>query len=132
MRYAPVGEAYRGMENYSPADVQQKDAPPPSVLSTIFVSLRDAWHIRRLPLVADSVVRGDGRQGWHLRVESCRPKPEWICPRTICFEERLYRVDAPYEAKPPRPFGYQLSALPPNEAARGILAYSPDEPLSGK
>lgn len=134
LKFVPGGEAYRGFEEYSPQDILRVTEKSASVFGDIFASLRDAYRLKRLPLVADTVTRSDGKEGWHLKVESCRPKPEWTFPRTICFEDQLYRVEAGYPASPPRPFGFRLLKLPDNEAARGILAYSPDEPIkqSGK
>jgi len=130
LRVAPAGTAYRGFQEFHPLAVlrvNQKEAS--GFLHALFGAALEAWRIRRLPLVEDTVIRGDGKQGWHLRVESCRPKPQWIYPRTICFEDKLYRMETAYQAQPPRPFGYNLKLLPPNEAARGVLPYSPDEPL---
>jgi hypothetical protein len=129
LRRVPAGEAYRGVENYGPEDVLRSAARRPSFLGSLFHGLREKYRILRLPLVADRVYRSDRRDGWHLRVESCRPKPEWTEGRTIRFERQVYRVVASYDAPPPRPFGYRLRLLPAGEIIRGGLDYSPDEPL---
>jgi len=89
----------------------------------------EEWRLSRLPLVPDFVFNGDGKEGWHLRVESCRPKPEWRIGRTIRYEGRLYRVLDACEATPERPFGFHLRLLYESEAARGPMDYTPDEPL---
>jgi hypothetical protein len=129
LRLPPRGEAYRGLEEYDPAAVTLSEPPRPHFLVAAFQDVLERWRIRRLPRVADIVFHADGREGWHLKVESCRPKPAWSLPRTIRFDGRLYRVEHSFPAKPPRPFGYLLRMLPENEAARGVLDYTPDEPL---
>jgi len=130
LRVSPPGAVYRGLEEIDPLAVMRVHQQESSgFLRQVFGPALEAWQMRRLPLVEDTAIRGDGKEGWHLRVESCRPKPQWVYPRTICFQDKLYRVEAAYQARPPRPFGYNLKLLPPNEAARGVLPYSPDEPL---
>lgn len=86
----------------------------------------------RVPLVADVATPGSKKDPWDLKVESCRRKPLWTPGRAIRFEDALYRVEASYESRPPRPFGYRLVLLPPSEVARGVLTYSPEEPLRGQ
>lgn len=129
LRRPPPGEAYRGVVNYDPGDVLRPEEKDPHFLVSYFRALGEKYRASRLPLVADVVRRGDGSQGWNLKIESCRPKPKWTPPRTIRFEDQLYRVESSYRAQPPRPFGYTLRFLPPHEAARGVLNYSPDDVL---
>jgi len=130
LRVSPPGVAFRGFEDYDPLAVTRVPGQESGGFFQLMIgSALQAWRIRRLPLVEDRVITGDGKQGWHLRVESCRPKPHWKYPRTISYKERLFRVESEYQSSEPRPFGYNLKLLPPNEAARGVLAYSPDEPL---
>ena len=129
LRCPSPGEVYRGVEDYDPEGLLREEEKAPHFLSGVAGALREKYRIAKLPLVADQVIRGDGSQGWHLRVESCRPKPMWTPPRTIRFADELYTVEGSYEAKPPRPFGYTLHRLRPHEAARGLLNYSPEDVL---
>lgn len=129
LRRVPTGEAHRGFEAYDPEAVTRPEAAAPGFFASVFGMARESYRLRRLPLVADRVTLGDGAQGWHLQVESCRLKPEWTYPRTIRYEDQLYRVEGSYQAQPPRPFGYRLRRLPEGEAVRGVLPYSPDTPL---
>ena len=131
LRRPPPGEAYRGVQPYDPEEVLSEEEAPATFWNAVFAPLRAKWRLAKLPPVADIVSRGDGSKGWHLKVESCRPKPMWTHGRTIRYEDVLYSVEGSYESKPPRPFGYALRFLPPNVAARGVLTYSPDEPLQG-
>jgi hypothetical protein len=132
LRRPAPGEVYRGMENYDPEEIVREAEEAPRFWGAVTVALREKIRIAQLPLVADRILRGDGSEGWHLRVESCRPKPMWTPPRTIRFEDQLYTVEGSYETNPPRPFGYTLHRLRPHEAARGLLNYSPDEVLRKK
>ena len=69
--------------------------------------------------------RGDGTQGWHLKVESFQAKPEWTPGRTIRFEEEMFHINETYRGSAARPFGYRLRKLKENEAARGVIDYWP-------
>jgi hypothetical protein len=132
LRRPPAGEAYRGVGEYDPEEVLRVEEEPPHFLASFFRGALEQRRLAKLPLVPDTVERGDGSQGWHLKVESCRPKPMWTPARTIRFEDTLYRVDGDYQGSAARPFGFRLCFLPPNEAARGVLDYSPDEILQEK
>jgi hypothetical protein len=129
LRRPPRGEAYRGVEQYDPQAILGSEAPRPNFLVAPFRAQVEKWRIARLSVVADFVFTGDGSEGWHLRVESCRSKPEWTPARTIRYEGRLYRVESSCQGTPQRPFGYRLRLLPEGEVARGVLTYTPDEPL---
>jgi len=128
LKHPPPGEAYRGVERYSPTALLEAEKPR-FFLAAWLEEKREQQRIRSLPLVADTLTRGDGGQGWHLKIESCRPKPDWTPGRTVRFEDQLYRVEGSFQAGPQRPFGYRLRLQLPSEAARGMMDYSPDEPL---
>ena len=130
LRRPRPGEVYRSVEHFDPQAILHEAVKPPNFLLELWRGRHAQSDLRKLPLVADMVSRNDGIRGWHLQVESCRPKPLWTPPRTVRFEDVLYRVIAQYQSKPPRPFGYTLVCLPPHEAARGVVDYSPDEPLA--
>ncbi|MBI2839662.1 MAG: hypothetical protein HYX75_15230 [Acidobacteria bacterium] len=129
LRRPAEGEAFRGVIDYDPEDVLLHDAGGEGFLP-VFVR---SWRKQRLtpasPLVVDRVIHGDGADGWQLKVESCRPKSTWTNARTIEFEGHLYRFVANYDAPAPRSHGFVLVRLSEGEAVRGILPYSPDEPL---
>ncbi len=129
LKRVPAGEAYRGMEHYDPTAVLRPVELEPGILRGTAEALRDGFRMARLPLVADQIYRGDGKAGWHLRVESCRPKPDWTQGRIVRFEERYYRVENSYEAKSPRPFGFELRMLAAGVPGRRVLPYSPEDVL---
>lgn len=129
LRRPPEGEAYKGVDPYDPQAILQSGEGQPNFLVAAFRASVDKWRLERLPLVPDFVFNGDGKEGWHLRVESCRPKPHWPQGRTIRYEGKLYRVVDTCAGKPERPFGYRLRLLFVAEAARNPLDYTPDEPF---
>jgi len=129
LRRPPEGEAYKGVDPYNPQAILQSEEARPNFLVAAFRASVDKWRLERLPLVPDFVFNGDGKEGWHLRVESCRPKPHWPQGRTIRYEGRLYRVVDTCQGKLERPFGYRLRLLFEAEAARNPLDYTPDEPF---
>lgn len=132
LRRPPAGKAYHGVDEFDPEAIVREARAREAEPSFLVVGIRneyEKYRIKMLPIVADYVFRGDGREGWHLRVESCRPKPQWMRGRTIRYEGVLYRVEGECPGATQRPFGYRLMFVPPNEAARGVLDYAPDEPL---
>lgn len=80
------------------------------------------------PPIPDLVARGEEKDRWHLRIESCRPR-RWDKMTTIRHEDSLYELAAKVEGLPPRPFIYILRRLPPGKVARAIYDYSPEEVL---
>lgn len=132
LRRPRPGEVYRGIEAYDAEGVPRPANDSSHFLSGLSAALRERWGRQKSPLIMDIVSRGDGSKGWHLKVESCREKPMWVPPRTVRFEDVLYKLTATYAAQPPRPFGYQFICLPPHEAARGVIDYSPDAPSREK
>jgi len=129
LRRPPPNEAYRGVEKYSPMDVVESAKGSRFFLADILERKREEMRLRSLPLVADEITRADGAGGWHIKVNSCRPKPEWTPGRTIRFQDQLYRLESTFEGSHTRPFGFRLRLQLPTEAARGMLDYSSDEPL---
>lgn len=132
LRRPPPGTVYHGVEEFDPEGIvreaRAREAEPNFLVAGIRQEY-EKYRIRMLPIAGDHVFRGDGRDGWHLRVESCRPKPQWTRGRTIRYEGVLYRIESDCHGSAQRPFGYRLVFVPPNEAARGVLDYAPDEPL---
>ena len=50
-------------------------------------------HARELgPLIPDKVVRGGAKQGYDLKVYSCRPKLNWNPYMTVEFEDEFYQM----------------------------------------
>lgn len=125
LKRVPAGEAYRGMEPYDPQSVLQH-APPRGLMGHAVDAVRDGIRLKTLPLVADEVLRGGAVQGWDLRIQSCRPKPDWTVGRTVRFEDRFYRLESLYDAQPPRPFGFELRAMPTGVPGRSVILFDPE------
>ncbi|MEW6364221.1 MAG: hypothetical protein AB1714_06235 [Acidobacteriota bacterium] len=121
-----AGEAFRGFQAYHPEDILLTSDDRASFLVSLFRWYLNLLRKRDEAPLGDVITRGPDGDDSMVLVESLRPKPEWMHARTIEFEERLYRVETAYNATRPRPFGYRLRLLPPGEAARGLIRYSPD------
>ncbi len=119
----PAGEAYRGVREYDPEALLQAPEEQPNFLAQYLRDKAERWRLKRLPRVPDVIERGDGGQGWHLKIESFREKPEWKLGRTIRFEEEMFRVSETFRGSEAQPFGYRLRKLLENEAARGVIDY---------
>jgi hypothetical protein len=115
LRRPPAGEAYRGVAEYDPDAAPPAEEKQPNFLLRTVHDAVERRRVAKLPRLPDMVQRGDGSRGWHLQVESCRPKPMWAPPRTIRFEDALYRVAETYSGSAARPFGFRLIFLPENE-----------------
>jgi hypothetical protein len=121
----PTGEAYRGVREYDPEALLQGPQEQTNFLAQYFRDKAEQWRLKRLPPAPDLVERGDGGQGWHLKIESVQAKPEWMPGRTIRFEEEMFHINDTYPGSAARPFGYRLRKLKENEAARGVIDYWP-------
>ncbi|MCL4523475.1 MAG: hypothetical protein M1453_13905 [Acidobacteria bacterium] len=122
----PAGEAFRGVREYDPEAQLRAPEEAPNFLLQYFRERAERWRLERLPAAPDLVERGDGAQGWHLRVQSVREKPGWAPGRTIRFEEQMFRINENYRGSAERPFGYRMRKLFENEAARGVMDYWPE------
>jgi hypothetical protein len=122
------GEALRGLENYDPQDALRRDGEP-GFFGIVFQELRQKWHARRTPLVADEVRATISRDAAGLEVRSCRPKPEWTRGRLVRYDGGYYRMESSRVDARPRPFVFSLLKLPAGVPGRSVLAYTPDEPL---
>ncbi len=122
----PAGEAYRGVREYDPEALLREPEVQPNFLKKYLREKAERWQLQRLPPATDIVERGDGKQGWHLKIESRREKPEWMPGRTIRFEEEMFHIRETYRGSAGRPFGYRLRKLQENEAARGVIDYWPE------
>jgi hypothetical protein len=129
LKRVPPHEALRGVGDYSPEDSLTQETQKPPGLGSAFADWKERRRMARLPRVADRVIRGGPNDNFDLKIESCRPKPQWTTGRTIQFEGVFYRLESDYAGSPQQPFGFVLKRVPPNEAIRGPLAYDPDEPL---
>jgi hypothetical protein len=85
---------------------------------------------KRVPLVRDKVTADPEGREWNLKVESCRPKPNWKYPLTVKYGEEFFCVlghsTAGNEA---RPHVYLLRRVPAGEAYRGMEVYDPGDVL---
>ncbi len=122
----PAGEAYRGVREYDPDAWLRAPEEQPNFLVQYFREKAERWQLRHLPPAPDIVERGDGAQGWHLKIESRNEKPEWRQGRTIRFEDEMFRISETYRGSAARPFGFRLRKLFENEAARGVMDYWPE------
>ena len=129
LKRVPPNEALRGVQDYSPEDLLKHEREEPAGLGGAFAEWKERRRVARLPRVADRVTRGGPKDDFDLKIESCRPKPEWTNGRTIHFEGVFYRVESDCAGSPQQPFGFVLKRVPPNEAIRGPLAYYPEEAL---
>jgi hypothetical protein len=81
---------------------------------------------RELPLVPDEVLPGD--KSSHLRIASCRKRPEWKYPYAIRYDRIVFQFIAVRTSQSgPRPYVYALRRLPPGEAASGLRDYQPED-----
>jgi len=97
--------------------------------------LHDLWdktaHKRYLgKLVADEVIRGEGRQAFDLQVHSCRPKLDWNRYVTVEFEGQFFECYFEEQGPPPLRFIYHLRKLPIGRLAVVIRKYKTDDVLS--
>lgn len=101
---------------------------PLTIVSWVARKMSRRAYELRVPLVADEVTRGGEKDNWALRVASCRPKPEWIFPLTIRYQNEYFQVagESPTGATPARPHVFVLNRPPAGEAYRGVREYDPE------
>jgi hypothetical protein len=78
-------------------------------------------------LVRDHVVRGGEKQGYDLKVYSCRPKLHWNPYMTIEFEDQFYQYFKEEHGAAPRRFIYFLRNSPTGRAVVVIDHYKIDD-----
>ncbi|GEM_PF-3120942 len=127
LKRVPAGEAYRGVVDFDPNEALKPNEP--GLGSIALGALRDGLRVQSLPLAPDHVHRDINKDGVFLRITSCRPKPDWTAGRTVRFEDCYYRLDGPFDADPPRPFGYTLRLLPAGVPGRSVVQYDPQDVL---
>lgn len=89
-----------------------------------------ATHKRYLgKLIADEIVRGNGKQAFDLQVHSCRPKLDWNRYVTVEFEGEFYECYFEDQGPAPLRFIYHLRKLPIGRLAVVIRKYKADEVL---
>ncbi len=101
---------------------------PLALVAWITGGVRRRAYEARVPLVADQVTRGGEKDAWALRVASCRPKPDWIYPLTIRYQDEFFQAagEANAGATPARPHVYLLNRPPAGEVYRGVHTYDPE------
>lgn len=124
LRRVPRGEGFRGLTDYDPEE-GLRSAAQPGPLAEMLAAMGEKLRIRMLPLVPDQVFPGEGKGGWDLKIESCRPRPGWSENQLLRYEGRFYRLEATYKAKSPRPFGFGFRLLPAGVSGRNVVEYSP-------
>jgi hypothetical protein len=80
-------------------------------------------------LIPDQVFRGNEKQGFALKIYSCRPKADWNSYITIEFECFYYQLMKEESAPAPRRFVYYLRKSPDGRPANVIDHYTPDSVL---
>jgi hypothetical protein len=92
--------------------------------------IRKSRHKRSLgPLVADEVVRGGRREGYDLKVYSCRPKLNWNPYMSIEFEGKFFQMVKEEPGPGPRRFIYYLRENPIGRNVVVIEHYKVDDVL---
>jgi hypothetical protein len=91
---------------------------------------RKARHNRSLgPLVVDEVIRRGKREGYDLKIYSCRPKLNWNAYMTIEFEGELYQMVKEEQVSGPRRFVFYLRTNPVGRSAVVVKHYRMDDVL---
>jgi hypothetical protein len=130
LRKSPPGRIVVTIDHYKTDGVMK---PPPRDATALQQMREDmiskVKQQRKAPLVADLVVRGGGRQGYDLKIYSCRPKPDWNSYVAIEFEEVLYEFFRHESASRPREFVFFLRKAPPNKPASVVRHYRVNEVL---
>jgi hypothetical protein len=78
-------------------------------------------------MVRDQVVRGGEKQGYDLKVYSCRPKLHWNPYMTVEFEDQFYQYFKEEHGTAPRRFIYYLRKSPTGRAVVVIDHYRIDD-----
>jgi hypothetical protein len=126
----PVGRVVVTIDHYKTDDVMK---PPPRD-ATVLQQMREDMSSkikqqRKAPLVEDLLIRGGAKQGYDLKIYSCRPKPDWNSFVAIEFEEVLYELFKQESASLPREFVFFLRKAPPNKPAPVVRHYRVDSVL---
>jgi hypothetical protein len=126
----PVGRIVVTIDHYKADDVLK---PPPRDATALQQMGEDmiskVKQQRQAPLVEDLLVRGGARQGYDLKIYSCRPKPDWNSYVAIEFEDVLYELFKQECASRPREFVFFLRKAPMNKPAVVVRRYRVDEVL---
>lgn len=96
-------------------------------LSSYAGALREKALLKRLPLVPDELFMSGNGPEEMLEIRACRRKTDWNPPRTVCYQDTFYRLEAYADGMPPRPFRYTLRKLSAGVMGRTVLIYSPEE-----
>jgi hypothetical protein len=96
-------------------------------LSSYVGAIQEKIKVSRLALVPDELSFSTDATDEILEIHACRRKPDWTPPRTVCYQDTFYRLEACSDGLPPRPFCYRLRRLPAGVMGRTVLVYSPNE-----
>lgn len=64
-----------------------------------------------------------------LEVNSCQRKPDWTPPRIVRYQASYYRLEESENGTKDRPFRYRLRRLAAGVPGRGVLLYTPADPI---
>jgi hypothetical protein len=96
-------------------------------LSSYAGAIREKAILKKLPQVPDELFTGTDGPDEILEIRACRKKEDWNPPRTVCYQDRFYRLEASTEGPPPRPYRYTLRKLSAGVMGRTVLVYAPEE-----
>ena len=127
LRKNPTGRLVVNIHPYKIDDVLK---PPPDKWAGT-PRVRDVMKPqKRRPIAADEVIRGGSqRQGYDLKIYSCKPKPDWNYFITVEFEDQLYQLLREESGPEPRPYVFYLRKNPANRPAPVVSPYKPDDVL---
>jgi hypothetical protein len=58
-----------------------------------------------------------------IEIQSSRPKPEWIPPKTVRIGDSYFRLENATRGKSPRPFVFRLKGQPAGVPGRTVIVY---------
>jgi hypothetical protein len=127
----PPGRIVVTIDHYKVDDVLQPVVRDETVLKQMAEDMASKIKLQaKTPLVVDLLVRGGTRQGYDLKIYSCRPKPDWNWYVAIEFEDIFYELFKQESAAAPREYVFFLRKAPPNKPASVVVKYKVEVPLS--
>ena len=130
LRKNPVGRVVVTIDHYKIDEVLKAPPREAPVWQQMWEDMGSKLK-RKGPAVEDLVIHGGARQGYDLKVYSCRPKPDWNSYVAIEFEDVFYEL-LRHEAGPkPREFVFFLRKAPLNKPASVVRHYKTDDVLKG-
>jgi hypothetical protein len=93
-------------------------------LSSYVGAIREKTRLIRTAVIPDELrITQEGADEF-MEVRACRIKPDWTPPRTVRYQETLYRLEESFSCSEPRPFHYRLRRLSAGVMSRTVLLYA--------